>query len=162
MFYGFRPRIQSGAEADGHSRVPQPIADSPPDGNRLRLLTPAAYWLLSNSFANDERVAKELDVAEVGLHPDDATARSLEEGDEAKLSNETGELVLRVRLAEEIRPGVALSHNGRWSKRERNRANVNVLNPGMKVDLGESAAVHGVEVTVEPVITDGVFTPEET
>ncbi len=57
---------------------------------------------------------------------------------------------------------MALSHKGRWPKRERNRANVNILNPGIKADMGESTAVHGVEVTVEPVTTVGVFTPEET
>ncbi len=59
--------------------------------------------------------------------------------------------MLRVRLSEEIRPGVALAHKGRWPKRERGRANVNVLNPGNKTDMGESTAVHGVEVVVTPV-----------
>ena len=44
--------------------------------------------------------------------------------------------------------GVALSHKGRWPKREDARANVNVLNPGEKADMGESTAVHGIEVTV--------------
>jgi hypothetical protein len=49
------------------------------------------------------------------------------------------------------RPGVALSYKGRWPKHERTYANVNVLNPGTKTDMGESTSVHGVEVTVTPV-----------
>jgi anaerobic selenocysteine-containing dehydrogenase len=138
------------AEADGHPRVPQPLADPRPVATRLRLLSPASYWLMNDSFGNDKRINEQLGVGDVALHPDDAAALGLKDGIEAKLSNETGELVLRVRLSDEIRPGVALAHKGRWPKRERNRANVNVLNPGTKTDMGESTAVHGVEVTVTP------------
>ena len=42
--------------------------------------------------------------------------------------------------------GVALSHKGRWPRQEPSGANVNVLNPGEKADMGESTSVHGVEV----------------
>jgi hypothetical protein len=45
---------------------------------------------------------------------------------------------------------VALSHKGRWPKREPARANVNMLNPGQKSDMGENTCVHGVEVMVRP------------
>ena len=42
---------------------------------------------------------------------------------------------------------------GHWPKYEDTHANVNVLNPGTKTDMGESTSVHGVEVTVTPVRT---------
>ena len=74
----------------------------------------------------------------------------MREGDDAKISNETGELVLKVKVSEQVRPGVVLSHKGRWLKNERGRANVNVLNPGHKSDMGESSAVHGIEVAIAP------------
>ncbi|UCF81844.1 MAG: molybdopterin-dependent oxidoreductase [Acidobacteriota bacterium] len=138
------------AEADGHPRVPQPIADPRPPAPRLRLLSPASDWLMNASFANDAKVSEKLGLAEVALHPDDAAALGLKEHDEVKLTNETGELVLRVRFSEETLPGVALAHKGRWPKREPGRANVNFLNPGNKTDMGESTAVHGIEVTVTP------------
>ena len=141
----------SSAEADGHPRLPQPIADPRPVANRLRLLSPATPWLMNDSFANEARIAEEMGDASVALHPDDAAALGLTEGDDARLSNDTGEIVLKVRLSDDIRPGVALSHKGRWPKREANRANVNFLNPGHKTDMGESSSVHGIEVTVTPV-----------
>jgi hypothetical protein len=47
---------------------------------------------------------------------------------------------------------VALVYKGRWPKHDRNGANVNVLNPGEKTDIGESSAVHGVEAMIEPVL----------
>ena len=43
---------------------------------------------------------------------------------------------------------MALSPKGRWPKRESANANVNVLNPGTKSDMGDATAVHGVEVRV--------------
>jgi anaerobic selenocysteine-containing dehydrogenase len=84
----------------------------------------------------------------VALHPTDAAARGLSEGDEALLANETGRLTLRVTLSDDVPPGVALSHKGRWPKQEQYGANVNTLNPGRKSDMGENSCVHSVEVAV--------------
>ena len=109
---------------------------------------------MNDTFGNDARVQKEMGSAEVLIHPEDATSFGLKEGSEAILSNETGELVLEVKLSEEVRPGTVLSYKGRWPKRENELANVNTLNPGKKTDMGESTAVHSVEVTVTPLRTD--------
>jgi anaerobic selenocysteine-containing dehydrogenase len=138
------------AEADGYPRVPLPLADPRPVGSRLRLLSPASPWLLSNSFANVAKIAARIGPATIALHPADAAERGLAEGDEALVANETGSLPLRVTLSEALSRGVALSHKGRWPKREPAQANVNVLNPGQKSDMGENTCVHSVEVVVTP------------
>jgi anaerobic selenocysteine-containing dehydrogenase len=138
------------AEADGYPRVPLPLADPRPVGSRLRLLSPASPWLLSNSFANVAKIAARIGPATIALHPADAAERGLAEGDEALVANETGSLPLRVTLSEALSRGVALSHKGRWPKREPAQANVNVLNPGQKADMGENTCVHSVEVVVTP------------
>jgi anaerobic selenocysteine-containing dehydrogenase len=78
----------------------------------------------------------------------DAAAHGLSEGDEVVLSNETGQLRVYVIFSSDIPRGVALSHKGRWPNRENTRANVNVLNPGRKADMGDSTAVHSIEVTM--------------
>ena len=104
---------------------------------------------MNDSYANDPKVTEQLGAATVALHPDDAAARGLEPGDRVTLSNDTGSLELAVEISDIIPRGVALSHKGRWPKREGPRANVNVLNPGIKTDMGESTSVHGVEVTIE-------------
>jgi anaerobic selenocysteine-containing dehydrogenase len=138
------------AAADGHPRVPLPLADPRPTGGRLRLLSPASSWRLNDSFANVAKIAARVGSTTIALHPADAAERGLAEGDDALVANETGRLSLQVTLSEAIPRGVALSHKGRWPKREAVRANVNVLNPGHKTDMGESTCVHGVEVTVTP------------
>lgn len=141
----------SQAESDGHPKLPQAIADPPPPAGHLRLLTPASMWLMNHSFGNDAGIAKQLGTATVTVNPQDAVELGLKEGDEAEVSNEMGKIFLQVRVSEDIPKGVALSPKGRWPKSEQGGVNVNALNPGTKTDMGESTAVHGVEVEVKPV-----------
>jgi anaerobic selenocysteine-containing dehydrogenase len=136
------------AEADGHPLVPLPLADPRPADGRLRLLSPASTFTLNDSFANVAKLARRAGPPTVTLHPADAAARGLEADDEVLVSNETGSLNLRVRLSDDVPPGVALSHKGRWPRQEPAGANVNTLNPGRKTDIGESTCVHSVEVTL--------------
>jgi anaerobic selenocysteine-containing dehydrogenase len=136
------------AVADGHPRVPLPSADPRPSGGRLRLLSPSSPWRLNDSFANVEKISRRVGQATIALHPADAVERSLAEGDEALVVNETGRLSLNVCLSDALPRGVALSHKGRWPKQEAGHANINVLNPGHKTDMGESNCVHGIEVRV--------------
>jgi anaerobic selenocysteine-containing dehydrogenase len=105
---------------------------------------------LSDSFANVAKIAVRIGPATIALHPADAAERGLAEDDEALVANETGSLPLRVTLSEALSRGVALSHKGRWPKREPAQANVNVLNPGQKSDMGDNTCVHSVEVVVTP------------
>jgi anaerobic selenocysteine-containing dehydrogenase len=141
----------SEAESDGHPRIPLPLADPRPREGRLRLLSPASSWLLNDSFANSAKISRRLGAATIAMHPDDAASRGLTGGDDAIVENGTGRLRLRVELSQDVPRGVALSHKGRWPRREPDGANVNALNPGERSDMGESTAVHGVEVAVSPV-----------
>jgi anaerobic selenocysteine-containing dehydrogenase len=138
------------AEAEGHPRVPQPWVDERPAEGRLRLLSPASSFCLNSSFANDEKLATRMGPATIAVHPADAAARGLAEGDEVLVSNETGCLTLRVTLSTAFPRGMALAHKGRWPKREATQANVNTLNAGEKTDMGENTCVHGVEIVLTP------------
>ena len=85
------------------------------------------------------------------MHPADAAARGLAAGDAVVLANDSGRLALTLALSDEIPRGVAYAPKGRWPKLEPTGANVNVLNPGERSDMGDATAVHGVEVTVSAV-----------
>ena len=138
------------AEADGHPRVPLPLADARPTGARLRLLSPASSWRCNSSFGNVAKMTAREPTATIALHPADAADRRLRDGDPVIVANETGRLNLRVVLSDAVPRGVALAHKGKWPKQQQDGANVNVLNPGQRTDMGDSTAVHGVEVTVVP------------
>jgi anaerobic selenocysteine-containing dehydrogenase len=137
--------VSERAAVDGHPRAPFPYADALPQNDRLRVLSPASDWTMNSSYANDAKIALRLNAAAVLIHPDEAAARSIKEGDKVELSNEHGRLELVAEMTSHVPPGIALVHKGRWPKLDPNGANVNILNPGTKSDMGESSTVHGVE-----------------
>jgi anaerobic selenocysteine-containing dehydrogenase len=137
------------AEDAGLPRVPLPLADARPAAGRFRLLSPAGRWLLNDSFANDPRVRTQLGEAKVSLNPTDARDHGLATGDRVVLRNEMGSVSCVVDVSAAVPPRVALTPKGRWPKLEPGGANINFLNPGEKSDMGESTAVHGVEVWLE-------------
>jgi anaerobic selenocysteine-containing dehydrogenase len=136
------------AAADGHPRLPQPIADPRPRDGRVRLLSPASVWLMNSSYNEDPKVAEKLGAETVTINPVDGARLGLQEGDTVIAANETGRLELRVSIADVVPAGVALSHKSRWPKLSKQRANINALNPGRKADMAESSAVHSVEITL--------------
>ncbi len=138
------------AARDGYPLVPQPEIDPRPAQGRFRLLSPASAWLMNSSYGNDRQIAEKNGVEGVTLHPEDAAALGVHAGDEVRLRNETGELQVALAVAAVVPRGVALASKSRWVKNATGRANINRLNPGRKTDMGESSAVHGVEVEILP------------
>jgi anaerobic selenocysteine-containing dehydrogenase len=138
----------SAAEADGHPRTPSPDADHKPKNGYLRLLSPSSSWALNSSFGNVSKIQSHASSATILMHPEDSAERSLKTGDSALVSNATGQLQLIVKTENTIPRGVVVVPKGRWPKNELYSANVNLLNAGVKTDMGESSAVHGIEVMV--------------
>ena len=149
------------AEAHGLPRVPLCRSDPRPASGNLRLLSPAHAWLLNTSFGNVGKIGKRLGAATIALHPLDAAERHLAAGQTAIVHNSCGRLELEVLICDDIPRGVALAHKGRWLATEPGHANVNVLNAGYKSDMGESSAVHSVEVLVHsmPIVADSSHGP---
>ena len=115
------------------------------------MLSPANAWLMNTSFGNVRQIEHRIGDATIALHPADAAERRLAEGDAALVHNGCGRLRLKVTLSDQLPRGVALTHKGRWLRTDAAGANVNVLNAGEKSDMGESTAVHSVEVLVSAV-----------
>lgn len=136
--------------AAGLPRSPQPSVDDRPTNGKLRVLSPASPWLMNSVYGNDARVHRLIGDADVMLNPQEAQQRGLQDGAQVILSNETGQLPLKVKLSEQVPCGVALVYKGRWPKLDSSSANVNVLNPGHKTDLAESSCVHAIEVEIIP------------
>lgn len=142
--------VSARALADGHPLLAQPEADPGPAEGWLRLLSPASTWTCNTSFGNVGRVRTRLGAPSILLHPADARSRSIADGESVRVHNSTGSLEATATISDAVQPGVALIHKGRWPGLEASGANVNVLNPGARTDMGDSSAVHGVEVRVEP------------
>ena len=144
-----RIELASGtAEADGHPRVARPDPLARPAAGQLRLLTPASEWHMNSSYDNEPRIRDRTDPATITLHPDDAASRGLKAGDSARVSNDTAAIVLCVQVSDLTPLGVGLAPKGRWPGAAADGLNVNALNPGLRSDMGDSTALHGVEVDV--------------
>jgi anaerobic selenocysteine-containing dehydrogenase len=97
------------AAADGHPRTPLPLADARPGGGRLRLLSPATSWLMNSSYGNDPKIGEKLGLATVVLHPDDAAARGIADGDRVTITSVTGTARARARITERVSRGVVFT-----------------------------------------------------
>lgn len=104
-------------------------------------------------------LAKGPDRCTLLVHPVDATAHGLRNGDSARLQTAGGELVATVELSEAMRPGViSLPHGfgdpgpGQRVAAERPGVNLNALLPvGDRDLLSGTAILSGVAVTLSPV-----------
>ncbi|MEQ8346935.1 MAG: molybdopterin-dependent oxidoreductase [Sneathiellaceae bacterium] len=138
------------AVADGHSLVPRPEVDPAPAAGRLRLLSPASEWHMNASYDNVAKIALQAGAEILTLNPADAARAGIADGDRVTARNPLGSLSFQARLDPAMLPGTAFAPKGRWLKRSPQHANVNLLNPGDRSDMGDSTAVHSVEIVVEP------------
>ena len=57
-----------------------------------------------------------------------------------------GSIELAVNISADVPEGVALAHKSRWPSLTKGESNINILNPGLRTDIADSTAVHGIEV----------------
>jgi anaerobic selenocysteine-containing dehydrogenase len=126
--------------------VPVAHADEVPEEGRLRLLTPAGEWLMNSSYGNDPKIAAQLGPAKVHLNAKDVARRNLAQGEVVRLSTKAGAIELTVNISADVPEGVALAHKSRWPSLSKGESNINILNPGLRTDIADSTAVHGLEV----------------
>ncbi len=126
--------------------VPVAHADEVPEEGRLRLLTPAGEWLMNSSYGNDPKIVAQLGPAKVHLNAKDAARRNLAQGEVVRLSTKAGAIELTVNISADVPEGVAMAHKSRWPSLTKGESNINVLNPGLRTDIADSTAVHGLEV----------------
>jgi anaerobic selenocysteine-containing dehydrogenase len=129
------------------------VQSNPALGERypLALITPPARNFLNTSFANlprfiDEEVAPRLD-----LDPADAARRGLADGNWARVFNDRGHFLARVRISEKSRPrqGVASAPSIWWHKLSPGGHNCNAVTSQALADLGGSATFYDCLVEVE-------------
>jgi anaerobic selenocysteine-containing dehydrogenase len=99
---------------------------------------------MNSVYGNDPKIRAKLGEATVSVHPADAAARNLADGDAVLLRNAEGEIPMLLKLDATLPRGVALAPKGRWP-RFSSGSNINALYDGAHADIGESTCVHGVQ-----------------
>ena len=109
----------------------------------LALVSPALSTQISSTFGQLRRAQAALD-----MHPDDAGARGIVDGDEVRVWNDLAEVRVAVRVTRDVRPGVLVLAKGLWSHHTRNGLTANALIPETLADLGGQAAYNDARVQV--------------
>ncbi|MFN9741604.1 MAG: molybdopterin dinucleotide binding domain-containing protein, partial [Acidobacteriota bacterium] len=117
----------------------------------LAVISPPAHNFLNSTFANLPTFLKAEKEPHLEIHPIDAGARGITNGDLVRVFNERGELRVRARVTEKARPGVVVALSIWWKKLTADGANANDVTSQALTDLGAAATFYDALVEVERV-----------
>jgi anaerobic selenocysteine-containing dehydrogenase len=134
--------------ADGRAHLADAKLGAPryvpvPAAYPLTLITPASSKLINSMFG--EFQSPEPTVA---LHPTDATARGLTDGETVALVNELGSVTVRLAVSADTRPGVAVVPKGIWRRHFADGWGINRLTPATGDSLVNGACFNDAFVDV--------------
>lgn len=113
----------------------------------LELVSPKNHHSMNSTFGCREE--QDCETAVATLHPLDATARSILDGDRVRIFNARGSCLLAAQVKATVTPGVVSVPSTRWPKRAPDRQNVNVLTSQRLTDIGAGATFYSCLVQVE-------------
>lgn len=129
---------------EGSDRVP--VHRELDDAHPLTLLSPATAKTINSMFAEVDPPA-----AVVTIHPDDAAARGVTDGDAVVVRNDRAAVTLPARVDAAVRPGVVVIPKGLWRRHVEGGLTANALIPDdVEVTIG-GACFNDARVEVEPV-----------
>jgi anaerobic selenocysteine-containing dehydrogenase len=104
---------------------------------------------LNSTFANIPTVRQmESSLGMLEIHPVDAKARGIRNGDWVRAFNSRGEITLRARVNGSVSPGVVAARLD-WARFGRGYTNINSLTSEKLTDMGNAATFYSVCVEVE-------------
>jgi anaerobic selenocysteine-containing dehydrogenase len=127
-----------------------PISN-PPLARRfpLAMISPPARNFLNSTFVNVQSLRATEGEPHLEIHPDDAAARGIDDGDRVRVFNERGKLELAARVTDRARPGVVVALSIWWKKLARDGRNANELTNQRLTDIGRGPTFYDCLVQVE-------------
>ncbi|OWK36760.1 molybdopterin-containing oxidoreductase family protein [Fimbriiglobus ruber] len=115
----------------------------------LQMLTPPAPSFLNSSFVNVDTLRKTAGEVTVEMHPADATARGIADGQTVTVFNDRGRFRAKALVGDAVKPGVVVSLGLWWARYTDDGANCNTTTSTALTDLGGGATFFDnlVEVT---------------
>ncbi len=117
----------------------------------LAFLSPPARHFLNSTFANLARFREFEREPHLDMHPEDAAARAIRDGDRVRVFNDRGGYTLRARVNGKPRRGVVVAPSVWWKKHSRDGGNANNVTSQRTTDLGGGATFYDCRVQVERV-----------
>lgn len=142
--------VSSALEQMGISAVPdylpnyeQPSADYP-----LAMISPPARNFLNSTFVNVKTLRHIEGRPVLEMHPQDAAARGIADGDAVRVFNARGEYLCHASINGRARAGVVVGLGIWWRKDGMNGTNVNELTHQQLTDMGRAPAFYDCAVQV--------------
>ena len=117
----------------------------------LAFISPPARNFLNSSFANMPFALKEAGEPYLDIHPGDAAARGISEGDAVRIFNGRGSFVTKARVSTRVRPGVVAALSVWWKKLSPDGRNANEVTSQALADMGGAATFYDCLVEIERV-----------
>jgi len=117
----------------------------------LAMISPPARHALNSSFANLPLFLESESTPWLDIHPEDADARGIADGQAVRVHNDRGTLMLTARVSDRTRRGVVVALSIWWRKLSPDGNNANSLTSQALTDLGRGATFYDVLVDVAPV-----------
>ena len=117
----------------------------------LAFISPPARHFLNSSFANLARFREFEREPHLDMHPEDAAARGIRDGDRVRVFNDRGGYTLMARVNGKPRRGVVVAPSVWWKKYARDGCNANNVTSQRTTDLGGGATFYDCRVQVERV-----------
>jgi anaerobic selenocysteine-containing dehydrogenase len=135
----FPQELEAQAPGGLYAYLPDPATEQYP----LALISPASDRTISSTLGELPRPETTL-----LMHPSDAAARGLEEGDVVRIYNALGEVQCPVSIGAWIRPGIISLPKGLWRKSTRNQLTGTALVPDSLTDFAGGACFNDARVEV--------------
>jgi len=114
----------------------------------LAIISPPARNFLNSSFANVQSLRGTEGEPRLDMHPIDAAARGIADGDMVEVFNDRGSFCLRARVCERPRLGVVVALSIWWKKLAADGKNANEVTHQRLTDLGRAASFYDCLVEV--------------
>lgn len=112
----------------------------------LTLKTPKHF--LNSSHANLPYLLEKEGKPFLEIHPKDASARNIMDGDEVKAVNQRGRVFLTARVSEKVTQGVVCMPHGFWPSLMKGGSSANALTSDLLTDMGRGGAIQEAKVEI--------------
>jgi anaerobic selenocysteine-containing dehydrogenase len=119
-------------------------ADPATERYPLALISPASAHTISSTLGELRP-----GIAHLRIHPDDAHARTITDGDSVRIFNDLGAVECEATVTPEVPPGTVALPKGLWTKSTFNGATANALVPDSLTDIAGGACFNDARVQVE-------------
>lgn len=114
----------------------------------LAMISPPARNFLNSTFVNVDSLRNTEGEPHLDIHPDDAGARGIADGDTVRIFNDRGSMQARARVTDRARVGLVVGLSIWWKKLAPDGRNANEVTSQALTDLGNSATFYDCLVEV--------------